>query len=396
LETVVDNRSLLLFNGAMDANDIGPSKAHWLAKRLEEDILTRGLRVGEPYLTTAQAGRQLGISKAMAYRAMKILVARNVLVSHPGRGTFVGPEAAAAPSAQTKCIRILSMYDLLLGSEQATYGLVTGLVKTLPGYSIQFDFLQSHDAEKQAGHFLAQGMKSGSLSAVIMKGCPQAVQEQVLHFGVPAVVFGTDYSSTRQLPSVDADQFEIGRLAAEYLLKRGHRRIALLMREMWFPGDRKMYEGVGRALDDAGLGHDSLMLRNLSVEVEVLSADLRRLFAAKDRPTGCVCRSPFFAETVVRVAEDAGLSVPDDLEVISDGRSRQTAALLSLPSVCMKVSMEEQVAIGGRMLAQLFEGRQPDPIHVILPVELIEPSPRKSHAPKSGGRKHRTPAKKTK
>jgi len=122
--------------------------------------------------------------------------------------------------------------------------------------------------------------------------------------------------------------FEIGRLAAEYLLARGYRRIALLMREMWFPGDRRMYEGVGRALDDAGLGHDSLMLRNLSVDPDALSADLRRLLTAADRPTGCVCRMPLFAKTVVRVAEAIGLTAPGDLEVISDGLNRQTAVHL--------------------------------------------------------------------
>ncbi len=380
----------------MNTNDIGPSKAHWLAKRLEEDIRARGLRVGEPYLTTAEAGRQLGVSKAMAYRAMKILVVRQVLVSHPGRGTFVGPESSGRSFRRTKCIRILSMHDLLLGSEQSTYGLLTGLVKTLPGYSIQFDFLQSNDAEKQTSLFLDQGMKDGSLSAVLMKGCPQAVQEQVLHCGVPAVVLGTDYSSTRQLPSVDADQFELGRLAADYLLSRGHRRIALLMREMWFPGDRRMYEGVGRALDDAGLGHDSLLLRNLSADVEVLSADLRRLLTSEGRPTGCVCRMPFFAEIVASTAKSVGLAIPKDLDVISDGHNRRTAALGGLPSVCMKVSVEEQVAIGARMLGQLFEGRQPDPIHVILPVELIEPDRRESRPLKAGVRKRRARTKKSK
>jgi LacI family transcriptional regulator len=376
----------------MDTNDIGPSRAHWLAKRLEEDIRTRGLRVGEPYLTTAQAGRQLGISKAMAYRAMKILVARQVLVSHPGRGTFVGPEAGGTSFRQSKCIRIFLMQDLLLSFEQSTYGWLAGVATTLPGYGIQFDFLQPNDAETQVGHLLDRGMAEGSLSAVIMLGCPRAVQEQVLNRGVPSLVLGTDYSSTRQLPSVDADQFEIGRLATEYLLSRGHRRIALLMREMWFPGDQRMYEGVGRALDDAGLGHDSLVLRNLSVDHEVLSADLQRLLTLEDRPTGCVCRMPFFAQTVVQAAESLDLSVPDDLEVIADGLNRQTAAHLGLPCVCMKVSAEESVAIGGRMLAQLLEGHEPNPIHEVLPVELLEPPPPKNRT-KAPGRKRR-PAKK--
>jgi DNA-binding LacI/PurR family transcriptional regulator len=367
--------------------DSGPSKAHWLAKRMEEDIHLRGLRVGEPYLTTAQAGRQLGISKSMAYRAMKILVARQVLVSHPGRGTFVGPQTGGKPFGQMKCIHILLTHDLFQSSEQSTHGWLAGLAATLPGNSIRIDFLPPHDAETHVAHLLEQGLAEGALSAVILLGCPRAIQEQVLNRGAPALVLGTDYSSTRQLPSVDTDQFETGRLAAEYLLKRGYRRIALLMREMWFPGDQSMYDGVGRALDDAGLGHDSLMLRNLSVDASVLDADLERLLTAEDRPTGCICRMPFFAEAVMRAAETVGLSVPEDLEVITDSLDRQTAARLELASVCMKVSVEEQVAIGGRMLAEIFEGRQPDPLHVVLPVELAEPKARKDRRLKSGGRR---------
>jgi DNA-binding LacI/PurR family transcriptional regulator len=373
----------------MNTPDTGPSRAHWLAKRLEEDIRARGLRSGEPYLTTAQAGRQLGISKAMAYRAMKILVARQVLVSHPGRGTFVGPQAGGKPVERPLCIGILSMQDLLLSSEQSTYGWLTGLVTTLPGYSIRFDFLQPPDAETQSLRLLDQGLADGSLSAVIMLGCPRAVQEQVLSRGMPAVVLGTDYSSTRQLPSVDADQFDIGRLAAQYLLKRGHWRIGLLMREMWFPGDRRMYEGVGRALDEAGLGHDSLVLRNLSVDADALAADLRRLFEAEDRPTGCVCRMPLFAQAALGVAESLGLAAPDDLEIVSDSLNRQTAAHLGVSSVCMKVGVNEQVAIAGRMLAELLEGRQPDPLHVVLPVELLEVKSREHRTTKMRNRKRR-------
>jgi DNA-binding LacI/PurR family transcriptional regulator len=96
---------------------------------------------------------------------------------------------------------------------------------------------------------------------------------------------------------------------------------------------------------------------------------------------------PFFAEAVLRAAETVGLAVPDDLEVITDSVDHHTAARLELASVCMKVSVEEQAAIGGRMLAELFEGRQPDPLHVVLPVELVEPKSRKDHRVKPGNRR---------
>jgi DNA-binding LacI/PurR family transcriptional regulator len=357
----------------MNESDIGPSKAHWLAKHMEADIRTRGLRASEPYLTTTQAGQKFGVSKAMAYRAMKILVAREVLVSHPGRGTFIGPQITSAPAEHVKCIHLLLTRDVFQSSGRSSYGWLAGLLASLPGYNIQFDFFPSHDAKVYVKHLIEDGIARGTLSAVCLLGCPQGVQEQVLQSGVPAIVLGTDYSSTRQLPSVDADQFEAGRLATQYLLERGHRRIALLMWEMWLPGDRRMFEGVGQALDKAGLGHEALMLRNLSQETTVLHADLHRLLTAENRPTGCICRSPFFAQSIIQAAESVGLSIPDDLELVCDSPDRLTAASLQVPCVCMKMGVEEQVAVGGRMLAQLFTGRQPDPLHVIMPVELVEP-----------------------
>jgi DNA-binding LacI/PurR family transcriptional regulator len=356
----------------MNTVDTSPSKARWLAKRMEEDIRARGLRAGEPFLTTTQAGRQLGISKSMAYRAMKILTDTQVLVSHPGRGTFVGPSVAASVT-QTRCCHILLTHDLFQSSGHSTHGWLAGLAATLAGHSVQFDFIPQRDSEPHVKQLLNDGLASGTLSAVVLVGCPREVQEQVLLRGVPAIVLGSDYSSTQQLPSVDADQFETGRLAAQYLLKRGHRRIALLMRETWFPGDRRMFEGVGRALDEAKLGHDALMLRNLSVDPTMLSADLRRMLTDENPPTGCVCRTPLFAEAAMQAAEATGVATPEDFELIIAGLDRLNVAAIGLPSVSMRVNVDEQVAIGGRMLQKIFKGEQPEPLHVILPVELVEP-----------------------
>jgi DNA-binding LacI/PurR family transcriptional regulator len=371
----------------MSIDDTGPSKAHWLAKRMEEDIRARGLRAGEPFLTTTQAGRQLGISKSMAYRAMKILTERQVLASHPGRGTFVGPKANGPRGGQTRCCHVFLTHDLFKSSGQATHGWLAGLSAALPGYSIQFDFIQPRDTEGQTQRLLDQGLASGTLACVVLVGCPREVQEQVLLRGVPAMVLGSDYSSTRQLPSVDADQLQAGRLATQYLLKRGCRRIALLMRETWFPGDRRMFEGVGQAMDEARLGHEALVLRNLSVDPAALAADVPRLLAQEHFPKGCICRSPLFAQAAMDAARSLGLEVPGDLELIMAGLDRQAAASLGVPSVSMKVDTEELAAMGGRMLQQLLDGERPDPLHMILPVELA--TPKHSEKPSSAGRRKR-------
>jgi DNA-binding LacI/PurR family transcriptional regulator len=338
---------------------------------MQEDIRAKGMRAGEPYLTTAQAGRQLGITKSMAYRAMKILIDRQVLVTHLGRGMFVGPSAAGETYEAVKCCHVFMTRDMFKSSGQATHDWVAGLTAALADHNVQFNFIAAPHAELRVRRILEQGLSSGSLSCAALIGCPLEVQEEVLRSRVPALVFGSDYSTTSDLPSLDADQFEAGRLAANYLLGRGRKRIALLMREIWFPGDRRMFEGVGRALDDERLGHDALMLRNVAVEPTVLAVELRRLLTQDHPPTGCLCRSPLFAEVALEVALSLGLEVPGDLNIVDVGLYRRAVSHLRLPFVSTKVDIERMAFEGGQMLARMLAGQPPDPLHVVMPVELI-------------------------
>ncbi len=70
---------------------------------------------------------------------------------------------------------------------------------------------------------------------------------------LPAVVFGSLYPSVEGLPFVDRDQRRIGRLLAEHLLARGHKRILLLARQRMLPGDYLAIDAVRDTMDAAGL-----------------------------------------------------------------------------------------------------------------------------------------------
>src|SRR5262245_53394732 len=74
-----------------------------LAKQIEREIRTRGLREGDHFMTTEEVGQMLGVSNATAHRAMNHLVEHSLLVRQHGRGTFVGRVAgeSRAPGLQT-------------------------------------------------------------------------------------------------------------------------------------------------------------------------------------------------------------------------------------------------------------------------------------------------------
>ena len=54
----------------MDTSTHNISPVHRLAKRLEEDIRSRGLKIGDRYLTAHQAAEMLGVSRPTLYDLM--------------------------------------------------------------------------------------------------------------------------------------------------------------------------------------------------------------------------------------------------------------------------------------------------------------------------------------
>ena len=92
-----------------------------LAKRLRLDMAQRSLRQGDHYLSAADAGEMLGVSSAMANRAMNILAEKKLLVRYPRRGSFVGPGFDdGAVEAQTA----VHLLEIMSGDEAS--GLVLG------------------------------------------------------------------------------------------------------------------------------------------------------------------------------------------------------------------------------------------------------------------------------
>ena len=120
---------------------------------------------------------------------------------------------------------------------------------------------------------------------------------------LPAVSYGTVYPNITEIPSVDQDQFESGRLQTQYLLDRGHRHIVLLMHDNWRPGDNLLVAGVNQALVDAGLSYGVLATRSVSDDVALIRTEIDRLLRLDNRPTGLICRSQVFAETAREMAQ---------------------------------------------------------------------------------------------
>ena len=171
--------------------------------------------------------------------------------------------------------------------------------------------------------------------------------------------------------SVSIADEETAREAVQYLIARGHRRIAALITNAH---DRSIsqlrYEGFLRALNDAGLTPaavlctDSYDIRgayeSMKSELANGGGDFTALFAISDN----------MAIGAMRALRDAGRTIPEDCSVIAiDGL--ELSAYIDPPLTTLCQPMEEMGQRSVKQLLCLMSGEGTHTQH-ILPTELRE------------------------
>ncbi|HWP39755.1 MAG TPA: substrate-binding domain-containing protein, partial [Tepidisphaeraceae bacterium] len=102
---------------------------------------------------------------------------------------------------------------------------------------------------------------------------------------------------------------------------------------------------------------------------EAFRAQVRELLTKPDRPTGIICHSERMVGVVLAVAQDAGLSIPDDLELVFQGQVANSDER-RFARVEPKMNFGKIAEIVADMLRRLSEGKPLEQQTVVIPVEL--------------------------
>lgn len=207
----------------------------------------------------------------------------------------------------------------------------------------------------------------------------------------------TGWLQTRQLPivfvdrapvpgfhSVNIDDRDGARAAAQHLVDLGHRRIAIITNVADLPSGplsdptvpapfnvTARWEGWIDALHAAGLEPQRF---NATATTEQDGYAVGRILVdqpAADRPTGVLAFSDRIAAGVMSAAADAGLSVPDDLSVVGFDDAA-FAATLRPPLTTVRQDVHRKGAEACRLLNQVIaDGRPARAVRRLLPTELV-------------------------
>lgn len=132
--------------------------------------------------------------------------------------------------------------------------------------------------------------------------------------GIPYVYVNSRTNDGAGTPVIASDERQAGRLQADYLLSRGHRRLAFLGGSLDYYVTRDRLDGIKRAMQHYP---GAVLIEQLGAfDPEQTVPAAQALAHHMEKPTGILCASDLLAIVMMREARLAGLKVPDDISVI--------------------------------------------------------------------------------
>ncbi|MEQ8821364.1 MAG: LacI family DNA-binding transcriptional regulator [Sumerlaeia bacterium] len=165
-----------------------------------------------------------------------------------------------------------------------------------------------------------KAMTDGSVDGLII--APLSTDANIAHYGdliergFPLVMLDTN------LPGVKASCVRVdnrlgGEMAVDYLVEKGHRRIAFVSGDTTFQTNRLRYEGYCQGLQKHGLPlREPYLVPNQEFLEEQGFCGVERLMALAEPPTAIFATSDLTAMGCIRAATAQGCRVPEDVAVL--------------------------------------------------------------------------------
>lgn len=211
---------------------------------------------------------------------------------------------------------------------------------------------------------------------IVSLSAPEDVVDRLRRAEVPVVFLDRHVDG---IPDVHIDDEAGGRMAIEYLIGLGHRRIAFIGDEdplgFGFTSSDDRLSGYRAALTEAGIEVDERYVRASPPSREAAHRLTDELLALDTPPTAVFAVSDLQALGVVEAAVERGVDVPGDLSVMGFD-DIDAAVYLGLTTV--RQPLFQSGVRAAELVLELLAGNGARPEGMELPVELVV---RKTTAP---------------
>ncbi|MDQ2902331.1 MAG: LacI family transcriptional regulator [Chloroflexota bacterium] len=210
--------------------------------------------------------------------------------------------------------------DFLVGQELNSYyayEILRGVEEALLPTEIRVVLASTHahrGREQQWRQRLSEGATDG---AILVLADKQSLYLQELNRrGIPSVVVDPWGELGPEDLSVSATNWAGGKLATEYLLSLGHRRIAVVMGLPDHPCTQDRLAGYRLALQEAGIPVDPALIRFADFHGERAHQEMIQLLALAEPPTAVFVGNDEQCLGVYRALYEHHITIPDAMSVI--------------------------------------------------------------------------------
>lgn len=308
---------------------------------------------------------RLTISKAMAHLAGEGLIERR-----HGSGTYI-----VENSRENKTYNIgICLRNAYHSNEQHFLKMVREVSRAAESQNLHlqiFDNLYEQFDRNPSANSLIKSIDAGVLDGLLMISRMPVEIIARLKGKIPLAAVNFNAFGYMNVPSVCCDYFQAGFIAADYLIRKGHKRIA------YYPGqfpdhpEAQMHTSALRAAFMAhGLGSwdagYTCPFSERPSEAERFSAFLRQTAA-----TAVFCRNDIMSAVCIRMLRELGGRVPDDISIIGQG-DYSWGGQPDVPLTTIDTKLDEACGIGLELIRKLAHGDKDVPNITTLTPTLLE------------------------
>lgn len=276
---------------------------------------------------------RFGFSRQTVRLAISNLENMGYLERVKGSGTYVHVHSSHSAKEEKNIGVILRHLDYYIYPE-----IVKGIEAVLMqnGYTMTLGI--THDRTDMEASVL-NSMMEKKLDGIISEPCktamPMPVKDVYARIGaqLPLVFLGGSYQGL-DVPVVSMDYIDGAKLAAEYLIKMGHRNIGCVLKSDDLSGHFK-YEGINQALaaHNIKVNDRNVLWFSSDMSDNLFSTLFRQVyFSGFNRCTALVAQDDKTAELIVNMLKGMNIKPFEDVSIVSFDNSA-TAEMLGLTSV---------------------------------------------------------------
>ncbi len=193
--------------------------------------------------------------------------------------------------------------------------------------------------------------------------------KNLIEANIPLVIVGRDFENI-EVDAVYNDEVKGGFLATEYLIKKGHKRIALIDGFLYKSPAKGRLEGYKKALKEYGIPFDDALVSVGDIDVKDGYERTKQLFEKELDFTAIFAYNDMMAFGAMQAIKEKGLRIPEDIGLV--GYDDIPFCSLMNPALTTIILKKQELGTESvKLLLSRINGKRKKMKKIMLDVELI-------------------------